>query len=478
MMKIAGFIALLAALVVIGACTPSDNVDNPSSDDLFHPWRLNVPQAQLDDLKYRLEHAILPTELEDVNDWSYGTSKNFVQYMVKFWREKYDFRKREAILNEKFGSSESTESLQAPLPSGQYLTNINGANIHFLHYVSSNASAVPLVIVHGWPGSVLECVNLVPHLTSRFHIVCPSIPGYFYSDAPTKKGADTTYVAEQFAALMKRLRYGYYIAAGGDWGAEIARWIGISDSNCVGVHMNMVIAQVPIMNWSNGLWELITSARASLALMMPNWFFDAAEREHMDRMKKYALDGSGYLIQHSTSPQTTSFALSDSPIGLAAYIWDKYQLWTDLSTQSSASNGEGDSSSSKQWPLLQVHSEEFLIDTVMFYWLPNAIASSMRLYKETVPKLLTQGLPYQYKPTAISAFKDIVVMPKAWARDYLNVTQWRDHSKGGHWPSLEVPQTLARDIIDHSEFVTPLFETGFIHPIQPTDLMGLSHDEL
>lgn len=486
MMKAIGFIALLAALVVIGACSAADNVDKISSDELFHPWRLHVPQAQLDDLKYRLEHAILPTELEDVDDWSYGTPKSFVQHMVKFWRDKYDFREREAILNSKFGATEATTPLDGQnLPSGQYMTSINGAKIHFLHYVSSNATAVPLIIVHGWPGSVLECVNMVPHLTSRFHIVCPSIPGYFYSESPTKKGSDTAFVAEQFSVLMQRLHYGFYIAAGGDWGAEVARWIGISDSNCVGVHMNMVIAQVPFRNWSYGLWELTTSIRASLSLMLPNWFFDSAEIEHLDRMKKYAIEGSGYLIQHATAPQTTAFAFSDSPIGLASYIWEKYQLWTDLPTYSSESNGEKASSKSKasskpspRWPILQVYTEEFLIDTVMFYWLPNAIASSMRLYKETMPKLLTQGLPYQYKPTAISAFKDIVVMPKAWASDYLNVTQWRDHSKGGHWPSLEVPHTLARDIIDHSEAITPLFETGFIHPPQPQDLMGLSADEL
>lgn len=487
MTRYIGCLCLLVVLAFAGACIAADNVDKTCTDASILPWHIDVPQAQLNDLKHRLEHAILPTELEDVDDWSYGTPKSFMQYMVKFWIENYNWRDRETILNSKFGSSniQSVPAAQESLPSGQYMASINGSKIHFLHYVSSNASATPLIMVHGWPGSVLECVNMVPHLQSRFHIVCPSIPGYFYSEAPTKKGMDTEQIAKQFAVLMKMLHYGRYVASGGDWGAEVARWIGISDMNCVGVHMNMVIAQVPLSTWADGVWELLTSVRASLELLLPTWFFDTTEIQHFERMKQYALKGSGYLIQHSTSPQTNSFAFSDSPIGLASYIWEKYQLWTDLPTESPESNVGKASSKSvppsdprKRWPILQVHSEEFLIDTVMFYWLPNSIASSMRLYKETVPKLLSEALPYQFKPTVISAFKDIVIMPKSWARNYLNIVEWRDHAEGGHWPSLEAPQVLSLDIISLANNVTDLLKEGFAFPKQPTDILGFSSTEL
>ena len=483
------FVLVLAFVLLIGVCTAVNNVDTISGDNIFHPWRLNASQHQLDDLKYRLEHALLPTELEDVKDWSYGVPLNFMKYMVKFWREKYDFREREAILNRKMGLSgeigASFPSGGVNLPSGQYITTVNGSRIHFLHYVSSNSSAIPLIIVHGWPGSVLECVNMVPSLSSQFHIVCPSIPGYFYSDPPTKKGTDTSAVARQFSTLMNRLHYRHYLASGGDWGAEIARWIGIQDSNCVAVHMSMVIAQIPLTNWSHGIWEFITSIRAALELWLPSYFFDEKELQHLDRMKNYGLEGSGYLIQHSTTPQTTSFAFSDSPIGLAAYIWEKYHLWSDLPTSSSeskgkngASSGSSNSDARARFPILSVYSEEFLIDTVMFYWLPNAISSSMRLYKETIPKLMSEALPFQYKPTAISAFKDIVISPKSWARNYLNIVQWRDHSEGGHWPSLEAPATLTTDIIDFTHNISAIFKSGFQMPKQEPDVLGFSSEEL
>jgi pimeloyl-ACP methyl ester carboxylesterase len=420
-------ICLLATLLSFVSALEDSNIEE---------WHISVPQEKLDDLRRRLENAILPQQLEDVQDWSYGTPLAFVKEMRRYWLEQYDWRAREKRLNDMFQT--------------QYVTKINGRQVHFVHVKSANETAVPLIVSHGWPGSVLECSKLIPLLTQHFHIVCPSIPGFFFSDPPTKRGFDTQQTAETFKLLMARLNYTNYLAQGGDWGSEVSRWLGIIDPQCIGVHINMVIAQAPIVH--NSLFGLVSSFKTALQLIFPTWFFDEQEIEHLERLKQYGFLESAYLLYHSTKPETLSFAFSDSPLGLASYLWEKYHSWADLS---------GDDAR-----LTEVFSKDELIDFVMAYWISDCFASSLRIYKETIPKLISEPLPYQPKPTAIAAFKDIVVMPKEWASHGHNIVRWNNMPHGGHFAALEVPELLSKDIIDFSFALSDFFR-GIRSPVEP-----------
>jgi pimeloyl-ACP methyl ester carboxylesterase len=433
-------VALVLLFLFVAVCSAESVVDNSSSDAVL-PFRIEVSDEQLEDLYRRLREAKLPTALEDVEDWSYGTPLSFVSKMRDYWLTKYQWREREEWMNR--------------VLSQQYMTEINGLKVHFVSAKSENESAVPLILIHGWPGSVLECSKLIPLLTSRFHIICPSIPGYFFSDPPTERGFDTQKVAETFSILMRRLGLRNYLAQGGDWGSEISRWLGIVDPQCIGVHVNFVVTQLPI--GLDGIWGFLSSIRTFFQLLFPSLFFTETEIKHLDRLKQYTIQESAYMLHQASFPQSLAFTLSDSPIGLAAYLWDKYYLWSDLKDPST---------------LIGTYTEDELIDFVMVYWISNSIASSMRLYKETVPKLISQELPYQPKPTAVAAFQDIVVMPRDWSSNLMNIVRWTEFPRGGHFAALEAPELLSRDIVEFSESLREQFINGYIPGKPNLELMA------
>jgi len=426
----------IAVVLFCALCAASASLE-PSSVSPILPWRLDVPQSQLDDLRHRLESAILPTELEDVGDWSWGPPVSFLSTMRSYWLETYDWRDREKKFNEALVN--------------QYMTMIDGLKTHFVHVRSRNESAVPLLFSHGWPGSVLECTKIIPLLTDHFHVICPSIPGYFFSEPPHKQGYDAQRVAEVFSGLMKQLGYKYYLAQGGDWGSEISRWLGIIDPNCIAIHINMVTAQFPLTH--NSAWGILASIKTVIQVLFPTWFFDETEITYLDWMQTYAFKQSAYMHYQMTMPQSLAYAFSDSPLGLAAYLWEKYNNWADL----------------KNGSLMETFTKDELIDFVMVYWVSNSISSSMRLYRETVPKMITEAQPYQHKPTAVAAFRDLV-MPKAWVIYYFNIVRWTYQPYGGHFAALEAPELLAKDIIEFSYALGSSFENGFIPPKEKDEM--------
>ena len=308
-------------------------------------FRIAATEAQLDDLKRRLRETRWP-ERECVDDWSQGLPLAYAREVAAYWLEKYDWRAREARLNR----------------FAQFKTTIDGLGIHFVHVRSSHADAMPLMITHGWPGSIVEFQKVIEPLTNptahggdaadAFHVVCPSLPGYGFSDKPARNGWNVQRIASAWADLMPRLGYKRYAAQGGDWGSMVTTCIGIQDaSNCIGIHLNMPIA-MPDPATMNDLTESEKSAIAG--------------------MQHYNDWDSGYSKQQSTRPQTVSYGLTDSPVGQLTWILEKFWSWTDC-----GGNPEN------------VLTRDELLDNVMLYWLPANAASSARLYWESFRRTLT-----------------------------------------------------------------------------------------
>ncbi len=290
-------------------------------------------------MKRRLRETRWP-ERECVDDWSQGLPLAYAQEVAAYWRDKYDWRAREARLNR----------------FAQFKTTIDGVGIHFVHVRSPHADALPLVMTHGWPGSIVEFQKVIEPLTNptahggdaadAFHIVCPSLPGYGFSDKPTSNGWNVQRIARAWSELMPRLGYKRYAAQGGDWGSIVTTCIGIQDpGNCVGIHLNMPIA-MPDPATMNDLTENEKSAIAG--------------------MQHYNDWDSGYSKEQSTRPQTVSYGLTDSPAGQLTWILEKFWSWTDC-------DGHPES----------VLTRDELLDNVMLYWLPANAASSARLYWES-----------------------------------------------------------------------------------------------
>jgi pimeloyl-ACP methyl ester carboxylesterase len=367
----------------------------------IEPFQIRASDAQLDDLRRRLRATRWP-ERECVDDWSQGIPLAYVQDVCAYWAEKYDWRAREARLNR--------------FP--QFRTQIDGLGIHFLHVRSKHADALPLVISHGWPGSIVEFHKVIEPLTDptahggdardAFHVVCPSLPGYGFSDKPSRSGWRAERIAQAWAELMPRLGYSRYAAQGGDWGAFVTICIGIQDpEHCAGIHLNMPIA-APDPATMNDLTEAEKSALAAL--------------QHYDRWD------SGYSKQQSTRPQTLGYGLTDSPAGQAAWILEKFWAWTDC-------NGHPEN----------VLTRDELLDNVMLYWLPATAASSARLYWESFgnPSMAEVNVP-----TGCSIFpKEIIRFSRRWAeKRFRNIVHWNDMPRGGHFAAFEQPELFVKEV--------------------------------
>ena len=371
--------------------------------DRIEPFRIAASDEQLGDLRRRLRATRFP-ERECVDDWSQGIPLAYVQDLCAYWAEKYDWRAREARLNR--------------FP--QFTTEIDGLSIHFVHARSPHADAMPLVISHGWPGSIVEFQEVIEPLTNptahggdardAFHVVCPSLPGYGFSGKPQRAGWNVQRIARAWSQLMPRLGYRRYAAQGGDWGAMVTTCIGIQDpENCLGIHLNMPIAP-PDPATLNDLTEREKAALAG--------------------MQHYNDWDSGYSKQQSTRPQTLGYALSDSPAGQLAWIVEKFWSWTDC-------DGHPENALSR----------DQLLDNVMLYWLPGNAASSARLYWESFSKPPMEPIAI---PVGCSIFpKEIFRTSRRWAeKRFSKLVHFNELAKGGHFAAFEQPETFVREVRD------------------------------
>ncbi|WP_219461916.1 epoxide hydrolase family protein [Nonomuraea rhizosphaerae] len=365
------------------------------------PFRIDVPQAALDDLHDRLARTLWPDELPGVG-WSYGIPVSYVRRLAEYWRTGYDWREHEAALND----------------HPQFTTEIDGQNIHFLHVRSSEPGALPLIITHGWPGSVVEFMKVIGPLTDprahggdpadAFHVVAPSMPGFGFSGPTRETGWDLRRIARAWAELMSRLGYERYGAQGGDSGSVISPDLGrIAPERVVGVHVNG-------------------------ALGFPA--FDPAEMAGLTeaeqaRLEAYAdQDRSGYAIIQVTRPQTVAFGLHDSPAAQLAWIAEKFKEWTDPA---------------HDLPEDAVDLDQLLTD-VTIYWLTRTAASSARLYKEGSAQW---GVPVERSevPHGVAVFPGDGGIRRVAEREH-NVIHWSEFDRGGHFAAMEAPDLLVGDI--------------------------------
>jgi len=369
--------------------------------DAVTPFRIQISDEQLADLKRRLAATRFPDK-ETPDDWSQGIPLAYVQDVVRYWANDYDWRKREAQLNR--------------FP--QFKTTIDGLGIHFVHVRSPHANALPLVMTHGWPGSIVEFQKVIEPLTDptrhggnandAFHVVCPSLPGYAFSDKPRTTGWNVERIGRAWSVLMPRLGYSKYIAQGGDWGAIVTTAIGLNDTkNCLGIHLNMPIV-TPDPETMASLTELEKSALAG--------------------MQYYQDWDSGYSKQQGTRPQTLGYGLADSPSGQAAWILEKFWAWTDC-------NGHPEN----------VLERDELLDNVMLYWLTDSGASSARLYWESFNKVNRDPVSI---PTGCSIFpKEIFRCSRRWAeKRFQKLIYWNELDKGGHFAAFERPATFVDEV--------------------------------
>lgn len=361
------------------------------------PFTLAVPEAALDDLRVRLAQTRWP-EGETVNDWSQGTPLAELQALCGYWQQGYDWRRCEARLN----------------ALGQFKTELQGLDIHFLHVRSPREDALPLLITHGWPGSVVEFLGVIDALTNpppgelAFHVVAPSLPGFGFSGKPTEPGWGVPKIAFCWIELMARLGYASWVAQGGDWGAIVTTALGmIKPSGCLGIHLNMPFTR-PLPE----------------ELAQP----DPGDLKALAALKHYQDWDSGYSKQQSTRPQSVGYGLVDSPAGLAGWIFEKMWAWTD--------------NSGSPYDAL---SKDQILDNIMLHWLPATGASSARIYWESFN---ATGEISVELPTAVSAFpKEILPTPRKWAeRTYRNIVHWGEMEQGGHFAAWEQPKAFVREL--------------------------------
>jgi len=366
-------------------------------------FQIRVDEAVLEDLRRRLAWTRFPDQIEGTG-WEHGIPLEYVRELVAYWRDEYDWRAQEARLNE----------------LAHFRTCIDGQSIHFIHARSAHADAFPLLITHGWPGSVIEFLDVIPRLTDpgahggraadAFHVIAPSLPGYGFSEPTRTRGWDVRRIARAFIELMRRLGYGRYGAQGGDWGAQVATRIGALDpEHCAGIHLNMPLAGRP-----EDPVPLTEEDKADLATL-----------------QQFQREESGYAQEQATKPQTLGVALNDSPAGLLAWIVEKFHTW-------SGCGGELENS----------FTRDQLITNVMVYWVTQTITSSARLYWEHQHGGLEKAAPAVVGvPTGIARYpKEVLRFPRSWVERRYNVTHWAVMPRGGHFAAMEQPALFVEDL--------------------------------
>ena len=371
--------------------------------NVIKPFVLAIPQAELDELKARLARTRWP-ERETVEDWSQGAPLGRVKALCEYWRQNYDWRRCERQLN----------------AAGQFKTEIDGLELHFLHARSPHPNALPLLMTHGWPGSVVEFLKVIGPLTDpvahggsaqdAFHVVAPSLPGYGFSAKPTATGWGVQRIARAWVELMARLGYSRWVAQGGDWGSAVTTMIGVLQPKaCAAVHVNM---------------PLIFPDAADLKDLSPS------EQAAVASMNNYRDKDAGYYKQQSTRPQTLGYGLVDSPAAQAAWIYEKMWAWTD-----------------NQGSPEDALTQDEMLDNIMFYWLPGNATSSARLYWESFGSFAPRDI---HVPTGVSIFpKEIMRPTRKWAEASMhNIIHWNELEKGGHFAAWEQPELYVKEVRD------------------------------
>jgi pimeloyl-ACP methyl ester carboxylesterase len=370
----------------------------------IEPFTIRVPDAAIDDLKQRLARPRFPEPLQP--DWSYGTDLAYLRELVAYWRERFDWRAQERRLNQ----------------LEQFTTTIDGLRIHFIHRRSKQPNAFPLLITHGWPGSIVEFTKVIGPLTDpvahggragdAFDVVMPSLPGFGFSGQPAAPGYDPARIAVMEAKLMARLGYQRYGAQGGDWGAIINTQLALADPDHVaGLHLNMCTGPAP----SGG---------------DPNAGLSDAEVARLKVRQAFQAEETGYQQIQGTKPQTLGVALNDSPIGLAAWIVEKFRSWCDC-----GGNPE------------TIFTKDELLTNITLYWVTQTAASSARIYFESRHPTSPPNRAKIEVPTACADFpKEIIWSPRAHVAARYNLVRWTEMPKGGHFAAFEQPQLFVEDV--------------------------------
>ena len=367
-------------------------------------FTINIPQATLDDLHNRLAHTRWPDEIEGA-EWAYGTNLDYLKSLVSYWQNQFDWRAQEARLNQ----------------FTQFRAEIDGLGIHFIHERGKGPHPTPLILTHGWPDSFFRMYKIIPMLTDPAHyggdpddafdVIVPSLPGYGFSDRPHERGMSSVRTAELWAQLMTEvLGYRRFAAAGGDIGSGVTRYLALAHPDLlVGIHLT-----------DNGL---------PLTTEVPD--LSEAEKQYLSAVQQWRMQEGAYAMMHSTKPQTLAYGLNDSPVGLAAWILEKFRAWSDC-----------DGNVERRF------SKDELLTNIMIYWVTETINSSVHMYYENV-HMSPPLKPGQHieVPAGVAIFaKDIMLPPRQWAERSLRVQRWTQMPRGGHFAALEEPELLAEDI--------------------------------
>ena len=368
---------------------------------MIEKFKVNIPQSELDDLNDRIKKVRWPDEIKN-SDWKYGTSLSYIKELADYWLEEFDWRIIEKEINS--------------FPN--FIADVDGNQIHFLHIKSNKKNAIPIIITHGWPGSFLEMLKIIPYLTeseeSPFDLVIPSIIGFGFSKKPTENGSDYGFNAELWHKLMLKLGYNKYGVQGGDIGAGISIKIAQKyPKSIIGLHLNYISDSYKPYSEEN---ENIDTHIVKFQKATQMW----NEKE------------GAYASLHSTKPLSLAYGLNDSPIGLCGWIIEKFNAWSD-------NNGDIENSFTKQE----------LLANVTLYWLTQTIHSSIRMYHEiSNSPLKFEKDDFVKTPVGFAKFpKEIPTPPRDYIEKGFNVVHWTEMPKGGHFPALEQPKLLADDII-------------------------------
>ncbi len=370
----------------------------------IQPFKINIPQATLDDLRERLSRTRWPDEVEGAG-WDYGTNLDYLKSLVDYWQHGFDWRAQEAKLNQ----------------FAQFRARVDGLGIHFIHERGKGPDPRPLILTHGWPDSFYRMYKIIPMLTDparygseptdSFDVIVPSLPGFGFSDRPRERGITPTRTAELWAQLMTNvLGYQRFAAAGGDWGSAVTRFLAfLYPDRLIGIHLTD--AGYPI---NPGLSDL-----------------SEAEKQYLSTVQQWVMSEGAYAMIQSTKPQSLAYGLNDSPTGLAGWIVEKFRTWSDCA---------GD--------VERRFSKDELLTNIMIYWVSETINASMRTYYESrhTSSALQPGQRIEV-PAGVAIFpKDLVPAPREWAEHYLRIERWTQMPRGGHFAELEEPELLAEDM--------------------------------
>ncbi len=386
-----------------------DNNQLANNGSSITPFEIVVPDAAINDLKNRLQNTRLPDQISETT-WEYGTDKAYLTELIDYWENEFDWREQERTLNQ----------------FDHFKTEIDGIEMHFIHQRSEHPDAIPLMIVHGWPGSISEFSKIIDPLvdpvtyggsaSDAFHVITPSLPGFGFSSAPTRPGYSPEKIAHILAALMEKIGYQRYAIAGGDWGAIINRYLAFNyPDRLIGLHSNMMLAGLPTdPEQRAGVTQAEETARVARGAYMQN------ERAYQQ-------------IQGS-KPQTLGYGLNDSPAGLAAWIVEKFHGWTDMPQGATG--------------YLDNHfTKDELLTNIAIYWFTGTITSSTRIYYENSKTQVETPLSYINVPTGAAIFPaEIFVTPRAWAEAAYDLRHWSVMSEGGHFAALEKPDLYLNDL--------------------------------